>query len=698
MFEGWIYFALALLEFLSHILTAVRDDLEVFRIVDIVLGAFSSLPLLFYTFFLCIFSWTYLMDAIPQWLQRLGKFFMVVLIPVVVGLNAVSSFIGITHRSINSTVEVGFSSPNDKTLWTFLTDFDIGFIVGYQILHFLFAFLRLAKAFLEQGRIESTEADEALLVRGTAWIVLGIKVGAIETAIAFVPQFFGTTLARRILRAVGRGSLVFGLLRGLDVAEDFQHIREEIQAGNKNRSFRGSRIRPLVSDRRLSALRQFSPEVPSRGAVLSPILEGDTPLGTARTVMSPGQRVAVLLDSSGASAPTLEMRFSALNMPSPADIVEGMGNRPELMSHSQRSSYYANSTMTRQTIGVSEAQPPSRSTGTAESPRQRNLDVVTHASNVGAQAGVWNSENPLAYSVVKDPTSQFTDLPPGVTAVSQQARQDLYIDTSLSSSPPKRSNSHNRKPAPRASLVLGSTSADPDAFEGEGRMNIPSLLESSEHAHQMGLALNAADSWAAAGSHFSYPPGSPRTSSAYSTSPTTGITEEAFKFDMERRTSRGSRAHVSAVQSHLPWVLENDPPESETHTRGKSTDTLASSRFQRPESEEYDVGYSEEPSAEPTPRRSNSGSRSSRSRRSRSAGRIKSVGQAPRRTPTLTQSSYARESVYIQPIFIPPQQGGNSNVELEQGTLNGSILSHGQAFRDSDVLGGSNESAEFHAI
>lgn len=38
--EGWVYFSLALLDMLSHVVPAVRDSLTSFRIVDIVVGAF----------------------------------------------------------------------------------------------------------------------------------------------------------------------------------------------------------------------------------------------------------------------------------------------------------------------------------------------------------------------------------------------------------------------------------------------------------------------------------------------------------------------------------------------------------------------------------------------------------------------------------------------------------------------------------
>lgn len=38
--EGWIYFGLALVEMLSHILPAARGGAEVFKVIDTVIGEF----------------------------------------------------------------------------------------------------------------------------------------------------------------------------------------------------------------------------------------------------------------------------------------------------------------------------------------------------------------------------------------------------------------------------------------------------------------------------------------------------------------------------------------------------------------------------------------------------------------------------------------------------------------------------------
>jgi hypothetical protein len=437
--EGWVYFALALLELLSHIIPAVRDHLDVFKPIDIILGILSSLPLLLYTIFLCFFTCTKLLDAVPFRLRKFGKFMLILLIPVLLALNEVSSFIGITHRLVNTTTAIGFSSPQNKTLWTIFTDFDRGFITGYQALSFFFAFLRLAKAFLEQQRIESSDSDEALLFRGTAWVALGIKLGAIESAIGFVPSRFGLVLARRILRALGRGSLVIGVVKGLDVSENFQIVREEILAGKQERSFRGSRIRPLISNPRLSTFQTFSPEPTRNGNAVDVYPEKES-RAIFRTPMTPGQRVTVHFDAASGRAPTLQMRFSALDMPSPAEIVESVRTRPasEWLSNapSRRSSYYANSTMTRHTIAMPPL-PPSNLLGMSEVEPQARPMVNDYAfahsrnvSNLTANSGFRDSVNSSTYSIGRDLASRFPGLPPRVTNSSQpQAAQmdSMYV-------------------------------------------------------------------------------------------------------------------------------------------------------------------------------------------------------------------------------------------------------------------------------
>ncbi|KAJ4486781.1 hypothetical protein C8J55DRAFT_508626 [Lentinula edodes] len=736
-FEGWIYFALALLELLSHIIPAVRDDLAVFKVIDIVIGALSSIPLLLYTIFLCFFTCTEFLDGIPQRLQIFGKFMLIILIPVVIVFNEVASFIGITHRIIGTTVAVGFSNPQNKTLWTIFTDFDLGFITVYQALNFSFAFFRLAKAFLEQQRIESSDTDEALLIKGTGWVTLGIKLGAVESAIGFVPPQFGVVLARRILRFLGRALLIIGLLKGLDVSEDFQQVREEIIAGKRERSFRGSRLRPLISDPRLSTFRQLSP-----GAIqaASDAFRGKDPprsfSSPSPAPMVPGERVTIHFNAASGQAPTLEMRFSALDIPSPTEIVESVKVRPasEWLSTapSRRSSYYANSTMTRHTLnlsmpempklpqapgGVSEFKYASRSRPEQEAIVVHNVFAHTRdVSNFSTNSGFRDSVNSMSHGAGGSLSSKFPGIPPRVTKASQMALQDSFYIVARSASSESKSkenqgaglsisNSFHRKPVPRASLILAPASIDPFVDEDtQIGVKLPTPLGTTEHAHQMSIALSTAPT-TTKDSLFARPAeSSPRPSSYSQFTPTTGQTEDPFKYDAEKRdlaaVGSRNRTRASVVPSELPLVRESSiqsPSQYlDYHDRGKSIETLDLSWLQPPNSGKYNESinsYSEESTIERAMRRKISLPSSihplsgsdpaplpgSSQRRSRSAPRFKSIGKAPKRyTPSPTISSYTRESIYIEPIIIPPRQyGGFPNVEVEQGSLNGGSMLSG---------------------
>ncbi|KAJ7236853.1 hypothetical protein B0H12DRAFT_122139 [Mycena haematopus] len=407
--EGWSYFALALLELLSHNIPAVRDSVTVFSIVDIVLGATSFLPIFFYTLFVYLFTRGELINTLPQRFQRIANVLLVIFIPAIVALNELSSFIGIHRRTLISNghpvIAIGFQTFSDQQLWTFLTSLTLALLTAFQAINFCFAFYRLIRVFVDQRRIETTSSDAAHLIRGIGWLTGGIKLGAIETVIGFVTQGgFGGALTRRILRFIARAFLVIGVAKGVDRIEDFVEVTKEMDAAAARRpggAFRRSKIGMLISNPRLSTFRQLSPTATEfyrgekangtqppvasgsgapqmsefaqlRQAVTqtqpaSPLytLAGPTmqqrqggssfatssnspfvtkttfpstnkPSGLQRadstfTTYSAGgtasrqQRVTVHL---GSGAPTLQMRFSGLEMPSPAVIAESVKARP----------------------------------------------------------------------------------------------------------------------------------------------------------------------------------------------------------------------------------------------------------------------------------------------------------------------------------------------------------------------------------
>ncbi|KAJ7165327.1 hypothetical protein C8R46DRAFT_867901, partial [Mycena filopes] len=372
--EGWSYFALALLELLSHNIPAVRDNVSVFSIVDIVLGATSFLPIFFYTFFVYLFTRGELIDTLPKRFQRIANTLLLVFIPAIVALNELSSFVGISRRTLTlaggrQVVAIGFQHTNDQQLWTFLTSLTLALLTAFEAINFCFAFYRLVRAFVDQRRIETTSTDQAHLIRGIGWISGGFKLGAIETVIGFAQGGFGGALTRRIVRFLARAFLIIGIVKGVDHVDDFEVVTKEMSSGRQQ--FRRSRLGMLISNPRFSTFRQLSPTAqefytapraptmsekmatsaptagPS-GKTMADIPDMNTFSDLKRDVtrtennglVRPRQRVTVAFEQG---APTLHMRFSGLEMPSPALIAESVKARPVSSSWVSiaRSSRYA---------------------------------------------------------------------------------------------------------------------------------------------------------------------------------------------------------------------------------------------------------------------------------------------------------------------------------------------------------------------
>ncbi|KAJ7121108.1 hypothetical protein C8R44DRAFT_981935 [Mycena epipterygia] len=363
--EGWSYFALALLELLSHTIPAVRDSVSVFTIVDIVLGATSFVPIFFYTLFVYLFTRGELIDTLPKRFQRIANVLLVIFIPAVIALNELSSFVGISRRTLPTGVlAIGFRTASDQQLWTFLTSLTLALLTAFEAINFCFAFYRLIRAFVDQRRIEITSTDQAHLIRGIGWITGGFKLGAIETVIGFAQGGFGGALTRRIIRFLARAFLIIGIVKGVDQMDDFAEVTKEMSSGRPQ--FRRSRLVQMISNPRASTFRQLSPtaggfRVPAAalnekrtgagGPSMADFaqLKRDVTLSSPHSnangngLVRPRQRVTVHINSG---APTLHMRFSDLEMPSPAVIAESVKARPVSSSWVSiaRSSRYAPST------------------------------------------------------------------------------------------------------------------------------------------------------------------------------------------------------------------------------------------------------------------------------------------------------------------------------------------------------------------
>jgi len=611
----------------------------------------------------------------------------------------------------------------------------------------------------------------------------------------------------------------FRLHYSVDTVVDFREIKDEL-SGNRKRSRWSRRIsRRIISNPRHSTFRQLSPTAHSfHNAPSPPQFPGAAPTLDPRQPRQPGgltgmsefeqlkkdvifrrgERVAVEFDASSGRPPTLHMRFSVLEMPSPAVVAElahlstTAKSRPQTMTDRIRrpSSYYANSTMTRLSTSNPYLAASSKPIANPESAgihnafAQMSVSGHGHTRDASQLSGYADSVNSVSNSVVNRLAAQFPGLPPRVTNLSQY-RQTLYErdlerereaelvrNTSgksgkswKSGSGLSTSNSMKRKPAPRASAYLdeigavNAAASNPvsqvqpvplDPFDDTNNSSptslptpgpIPLPNESFYHENARSSPPHRRNPTAESGStaatdyNVTRPwidrvpgPGTdmstPR-SFGQSSAFTTPSSENPFKYDevqqlpgpssqrgipfilrsTNRRSRIGSRV-LSVAPSDLAAVREDqdglstgrsniDIDSQQYHNRGKSMETIDISWLRRPgESDGESSGLSayEEPTLQRATRGKMSASSSVRtpplqaSRSDTSLVRIKSIGKAPRRyTPAPVKTNYTRESIYIEPIVIPPRGQAFTEVELVQGSGISSVRSG--PLRDSDVLG-----------
>ncbi|KAH7919393.1 hypothetical protein BV22DRAFT_1133859 [Leucogyrophana mollusca] len=410
--EGIIYFILALIDLLSHVLPAARSSLSIFKTIDIFVGSTSFIPLLLYTTFLLWLSLREFIPNLPLRHQALPKYLLFAFIPAIIAINEVSSFVGTDIRSLplnmQNVLVIGFT----RSLWLSLSKFSLAIYTSDQVIYFLLAFYRLGKAFLDQRRIESTETDEHHFFNGIGWITVGVKLGAIETIVGFAQgSLFAVPLARRILRLLGRASLIIGVLKGLDTCENFENLTDELR-GTSRRSRRISNFRDFVTNPRLSTFRRLS------RMSISPARNG--PAHEFTPTERKDQRVTV--HYANGQAPFLQIRFSALDFPAPAILAEGTRRRSWsgiLQSYNNPSNpqLFSAPNISGETLQASQntLRRPPRAKSAMPSMQMGDISDWEGRPFRGAtrpESGQTISDN---LSVVRDLALQFPSLPPRVT-------------------------------------------------------------------------------------------------------------------------------------------------------------------------------------------------------------------------------------------------------------------------------------------
>ncbi len=111
---------------------------------------------------------------------------------------------------------VDFTSDRARVLWSLLNSIALAVFIIYQASTFFLTGFRLARHFfMERDESLSRRPNkDAMTIKGTGWLAAGIKLGAIETLLAFIPNGWELVFARRLCRLLGRICLFIGILKG----------------------------------------------------------------------------------------------------------------------------------------------------------------------------------------------------------------------------------------------------------------------------------------------------------------------------------------------------------------------------------------------------------------------------------------------------------------------------------------------------
>ncbi|KAH9834841.1 uncharacterized protein C8Q71DRAFT_859198 [Rhodofomes roseus] len=244
---------LPLLDLLVHVIPAASSRLGVFRPLDILTGALSSIPLLLYTAFLYTFTASQFIPSLPREFRFLAKQTLIFFLPVIVAANEIGSFTGISYRDLNGVLSVGFKNQEIHVGFDSLT---LAVLLVYQLLIFALAANRLARAFRYRQDLATEKSDDGELktqmFRGSPWLVTGMFLGSLETILGFAGGGFALAFLRRALRMLGRACLIIGAFNGVDTVEDFHMLKSEAVQHRRR-----SKLLGLIGNPRHSTFRQL---------------------------------------------------------------------------------------------------------------------------------------------------------------------------------------------------------------------------------------------------------------------------------------------------------------------------------------------------------------------------------------------------------------------------------------------------------
>ncbi|KAK0480051.1 hypothetical protein IW261DRAFT_109015 [Armillaria novae-zelandiae] len=628
--EGWSYLTLAILDLISHILPAVRDNIRTFESMDVIVGAASSLPILFYTTFLFLFTQAELFESLPSRFRKIARPLLLFFIPAIIILNELASLLNITRRATDTgSIFIGFRTDRDHDLWTFFTSITLSLFTIYQAISFCLAFFRLVNALRGQRNLETSSSDQAYLFRGIGWVSGGLKLGVVETIVGFAHTSFSGALIRRVLRLLARACLCIGVVKGLDTVENFVMFRAENRfLGERKEKHGDSRFRPLISNPQPNTFRQLSPSATEFHTATRVLGRGIAPRATSGLpgmhqlasfkTEPPAQRVTVHYTQG---TPLLHMRrFSSLEIASPNASIN---SQP----------------------GANES-----SAGDDSTPSSTNSRTGLRGSILPGTLSAAAESSGDSLHAVHELTSQFPALPP----------RALVERNSMISTPRGKSR--------RKDSGLVPWPETEEEFSTERRTPIPSPLRSrSMRNYSIPLSLQTTDS---DGYTFTSTPGITVRESEPSTQQTTPTTSvyDPDKGKTQDELHRRSLLRPQNVPSQ--WLESSTSGVVERYRRPSAMSFVASPTAIPPHMRRDSDASKTRSLYDETDAVPNSGKDpfvSEMNRKRSSVARIKSVGKVNRRyTPTPVWGE-TRGSIYIEPIMIPPKAAGISNVQIIQG-------------------------------
>ncbi|KAI0342457.1 hypothetical protein BDW22DRAFT_1429292 [Trametopsis cervina] len=301
--DGLLYFVLATLDVLAHSLSVFDASLSAFKAIDITIGILSAGPILMFTLFLALLTAQDFLPVFPRMLKRVTKYTLLFCVPVVVLFNALGSFLSLEYSDFvvlpsNRLVHTPGVKYKDGLTNTFVNSLTLVILVFVHATSFSACMIRFFKAILEKKRIESTENgndNEAVLLNGLGWMAAGIKFGFVDAILGFVGGTFCVVMIRRGLRFLSRACLIIGVIKGVDVVEDFSMFTERQKKLTAARRSGGTILSFSFSSSHRKAFRPSSVlDQESKGEPLSPgysvqsfSVASPSPLISAATLPSP---------------------------------------------------------------------------------------------------------------------------------------------------------------------------------------------------------------------------------------------------------------------------------------------------------------------------------------------------------------------------------------------------------------------------